>query len=334
MTSATVSIRMIWPFTRILKSYRVELEVLREAGIEATVLANPDARIPHALAWKLMQVSIDRTCNPLLGLLAGRKIEVSDWGIMAHAAVNCSDLRQAMRYCGKYIKLLDDLGDIALIEQYDKAIWQFRYKVVRPLAAVNDYLVSSALTAITRFLGRFVPPIEVHVIHPEPDYANEYMRILRAPVRYNAEYNAVVIAPSLLDRPVALANTDLFTVFDKEVKRQFDDQFQSLSASVEVQRLVIRQLGRKGFGINEIAKQVHMSAPTLKRRLSHEGTSYSEILDDVRKEFALRYLSNQHLSIEEVAIRLGFSSASAFGKAFKRWLGVTPVAYRMQAGSR
>ncbi len=74
-----------------------------------------------------------------------------------------------------------------------------------------------------------------------------------------------------------------------------------------------------------------MSAATLKRRLNIEGTTYSEILDEVRRDLALRHLADRRLSIAKVALRLGFSNASAFGRAFKRWMGMTPIAYRKRA---
>jgi AraC-like DNA-binding protein len=328
-----MSIRMTWPFTRIIKDYRIELEVLREAGIEKAVLADPDARIPHAVAWKLMQVSVERTGDLALGLRAGQMIEVGDWGVMAYAAVNCPDLRQALLYCNRYIRLLDDVADMVLIEKDDRAIWQNRYGVLRPLPAVNDYLVSSAVGSVTRFSGRNERPLEVHVVHAEPSYADEYARYLRAPVRFNAEYNAVVIPRAMLDRPVPRANPDVFAAFDQQAKRQLEELSHYSSASVQVQRLLKKELGGGDIGMKETAKRLHMSVATLKRRLGEEGTTHSKLVDQVRREFALRYLADRHIPVAEVALKLGFSSTSAFGKAFKRWAGVTPVAYRTRAES-
>jgi AraC-like DNA-binding protein len=325
---------MIWPFTRIIKDYRVELEVLREAGIEDAVLTNPNARVPHALAWKLMTVSLERTGNPALGLRVGQVIEAGDWGLLAYATANCPDLRRALQYCSNHMKLLDDLCDMVLIEQSDRAVWEFRYGVIRPLPAVNDYLVSSALTGVAGLLGRRETPLEVRVMHPEPAHASEYRRILRAPVVFEADNNAIILPRSLLDRPIVRANPDMFVAFDKEVKRQLKDRIRSSSASAEVQRFVTNQLGRGAIGIKVTAKQLHMSPATLKRRLSDEGTTHSRVVDDVRKEFALRYLADRHLPIAEVALRLGFSGASAFGKAFRRWQGVNPIAYRNRKKSR
>jgi AraC-like DNA-binding protein len=333
MNSATMSIRMTWPFTRILNDYHVELEVLREAGIEKAVLADSAARIRQDLVWKLLRVSVEKTGNPALGLRAGQWIEVGDWGVIAHAAASCPTLRQSLQYLNRNIKLLDDVAVMVLVEQDDRAIWQFRYGVARPLPALNDFLVSSGVSAIVGFSGGKERPLEVHVIHPEPAYANEYARYLRAPVRFNAEYNAVVIAKSALDRPIRRANPDMFEAFDEQVKRQLEVLARYSSTSAEVQRFVKEQLGRGDIGMKETSKHLHMSVATLKRRLSEEGTTHSKLVDQIRHEFALRYLADRRLPIADVALKLGFSSTSAFGKAFKRWAGVAPIAYRTRAES-
>ncbi|MBN1656163.1 MAG: AraC family transcriptional regulator [Deltaproteobacteria bacterium] len=324
---------MTWPFTRIVKDYRVELDVLRQTGLEDNILASSNARIPHEIAWKLMELSLKKTGNPAIGLQAGRVIEAADWGVLGLAAVNCADLRRALQYCSDHMRLLDDLVEVVLIERSDRAIWEFQYGVVRALPAVNDYIVSSAATGVARFLGRREPLLGVSIVHTAPAYAGEYQRFFRAPVRFNAEHNALILPLTLLDRPVPRANPDMFVAFDKEVKKQLKELMRSSSATVEVQRLVTKQLVNGTVSMKLTAKQVHMSPATLKRRLNEEGTTHSKIVDEVRKEFALRYLANQRLPIAEVALRLGFSSASAFGKAFKRWQGITPIAYRKRKGS-
>jgi AraC-like DNA-binding protein len=321
---------MVLPFTRVLNDYRLELETLSNGGIEIADLADPDARIPHDLAWKLIQVSIEKTGDLELGLHAGQRIEANDWGPMAYAAANCTDIRKAIQYCNRYMKLLDDFGDSALIEQDDRATWQFRYAIARPLPAVSDFLVTSGFMAIARFTGRIKPPIEVHLVHPEPSYTSEYLRVFRAPVRYNCEYNAIVVARSVLDQPVFCANPDIFAAFDLKTRRLMEELSSSTTAGARVQRLVVNQLGRGEIGMKEIARQLHMSVATLRRRLGDEGTTHNQLVEQVRHEFALRYIVNPQIPVAEIAAMLGFSSASAFGKAFKRWEGLSPIEYRVR----
>jgi AraC-like DNA-binding protein len=80
--------------------------------------------------------------------------------------------------------------------------------------------------------------------------------------------------------------------------------------------------------LGEVATRLHVSTRTLKRRLAEHGTTFSEILDDMRRQRALLLLENRELAIGEVAARLGYTEVPNFTRAFRRWTGKTPAAYR------
>ena len=80
--------------------------------------------------------------------------------------------------------------------------------------------------------------------------------------------------------------------------------------------------------ITDVAKQLHMSTRTVKRKLAEHGTTFSALRDDQRRQRALLLLDNRELSIGEVAQKLGYSELPNFTRAFKKWTGMTPVAYR------
>ena len=93
-----------------------------------------------------------------------------------------------------------------------------------------------------------------------------------------------------------------------------------------------RHLAAGDVSMADMARRTAMSVATLRRRLAEEGTSHSQLLDDVRRELAERYLSDRSLAISEVAFLLGFSHVTAFYKAFRRWSrGPTPAAFRAQS---
>ncbi|KIG13523.1 Transcriptional regulator, AraC family protein [Enhygromyxa salina] len=80
-----------------------------------------------------------------------------------------------------------------------------------------------------------------------------------------------------------------------------------------------------------IADKLHMSGRSLQRRLHQEGTSFTAVLTDLRRDRALRYLKDRRISISEVAFLLGYLDVSAFHRSFKRWTGTTPQEYRLTA---
>jgi len=80
--------------------------------------------------------------------------------------------------------------------------------------------------------------------------------------------------------------------------------------------------------VGELARELHMSERTLKRKLAEHGTTYSAIRDDLRRQRALLLLDNRELSIGEIAGRLGYSELPNFTRAFRKWTGMTPASYR------
>jgi AraC-like DNA-binding protein len=95
-----------------------------------------------------------------------------------------------------------------------------------------------------------------------------------------------------------------------------------------VRRLLAEKLANGPPTLEQIARRLRMSARTLHRRLDQEGTSFRRILAEVRREVAARHLREPQLAVGEIAFLLGFSEASAFHRAFKRWTGHAPRAYR------
>lgn len=329
----TVSVRMLWPFARLAGDYEREVGIAKEAGWDIEKLADPDARIPTLLARKLVLATIEKTNDPALGIHAGERIESADFGVMGLATRNCPNVRSSLLCIARYTKLLDDNIEGVLVEERDRAVWQIRNLVPRPLAAVNDFQVTSAVVANRHYVGRVVLPIEVHVRHDRPSYAAEYARVFGAPVRFNAAHNAVVFPRSLLDEPVLSANADFFAVFDDQAQRALERLSQAQGVRARVQQILAKRLAEGTSDVESMASELHMSASTLRRRLSEENTTYSELLEQVRRELAMHHIHDRRLAVGEIAFLLGFGSQSAFGRAFRRWAGTSPLAFRARLRS-
>jgi AraC-like DNA-binding protein len=95
-----------------------------------------------------------------------------------------------------------------------------------------------------------------------------------------------------------------------------------------VREIVGRDLSSGPLGVVAVARQLRMSPKTLARRLEREGTTFSATIDQLRSELAVRYVGGHALAFTEIAFRLGFAHVEAFQRAFKRWTGETPLAYR------
>ncbi len=102
------------------------------------------------------------------------------------------------------------------------------------------------------------------------------------------------------------------------------------SLTSQIRRLLGRDC-RRWPDLDQVARQLHMSSQTLRRHLREEGGSFQQLKDHLRRDLAIYHLGRDELSIQDIAEQLGFSEPSAFHRAFKKWTGLTPGAYRHQA---
>jgi AraC-like DNA-binding protein len=326
--SGTVSVRVFWPFARCLGDYEAELALLAEAGIDVRTFADPLARISKELARTLIITSLLKSGDPALGLHAGECVEVPDSGPIDQITRHCRTMREALLVANRYVRLQDEAVESELIEGTTTATVQIRNADPTRPAVVNEFQVVSALRRMGFFLHRDVRPLEVHLMHERATNPAEYERVFRAPVRFSSEHNGFVIPRALLDVPAANANANLFPLFDQQAREQIDQLVRDASFASRVRRLIERRLEGGRVGMADIAHELHVSEATLRRRLLEESTTHKELLDAVRREHALSHVGEGRASLSEIGFRLGFSSPSAFARAFRRWAGVSPVEYR------
>lgn len=322
----TVSVRMLWPFARYLGDYERELALLRSAGIDAAMFADPDARIPRSLLRPLITISIEKTGDFSLGLHAGECVEIADFAPVDQVTRNCATLREAIVVGSQYSRLHDDGFRASLVEDESRATLEMLGSQPSHSAVANEFQITCVVKRLGFFLHEPLGPLEVQMRHETATNAEEYARVFRAPVRLGAPSNAIVLRQEVLDRRARRPNPGLFASFHQKADRMLSDLERSDTFVGKVRRLLVEHL-EDGVGITEAARRLHVSEATLRRRLALEGTTYKHVVDTVRKELALAYLDDRLLP-SEVCYRVGFSNAGAFGRAFRRWTGSSPVEYK------
>ena len=134
--------------------------------------------------------------------------------------------------------------------------------------------------------------------------------------------------------PFETADPQLQAILEAQVLAMFQRLTKVKAVRDSVRRLLAGELCNGEPNLEQIAPRLHMSARTLHRRLEEEGTSFRQVLAEVRREIGARHLSERRLAIGEIAFLLGFSEPSAFHRAFKRWTGHAPLAYRQSIPAR
>src|SRR5262249_51637173 len=131
-----------------------------------------------------------------------------------------------------------------------------------------------------------------------------------------------------LEIPLLRADAALQAILEAQVMAVIEKLPRGEATTDAVRRYLAGGLGDGQPTLEQIAPRLHMSPRTLHRRLEEEGTSFRQVLSEVRRELAARHLSEGRLAIGEIAFLLGFSEPSAFHRAFKRWTGHAPLAWR------
>lgn len=327
-TDATLSVRLLWAFARLMGTPDWSTSKLLAAGISASDFADPDARIGHEAAMGLLENAIVASKNPALGLHAAGIAEPGDFDVLEYAARGCPNLGQAFACMARYFRLMNEAAELEIATDDERAILSYRVTdgVRQPRAAV-DFAIAALVYFARRNTEFDEKGMEVRFVHPEPTYLAEYERVFRCRIRFGSTENAVVMPRDRLDTPMRRADARITRAFELRADHLLDRLKQGDGTAGRVRDLAIKHLGSGQVTMGWTARRLAMSVPTLRRHLEAEGTTFSTVVVDVRKRIAASQLK-AGASVTELAFALGFSSVSAFHRAFKRWTGVSPAEFR------
>jgi AraC-like DNA-binding protein len=200
----------------------------------------------------------------------------------------------------------------------------------------------ASLLGFCRWLaGSNLPqPLCMEFSYPEPEDTSEHQRLFGCPLRFGAAYDSILFDGQELLRPLSMANEELATLHDSFAEAQLDLLF-GLSIVGRIRALIAERLsqgqgqgqGQRQCDMESIAAALSISKRTLQRALEKDGTQFTDVLNDMRRQFADFYLRHSNFNMKHVAYLLGFHDHSSFHKACTRWFGMTPGQYRADASS-
>ena len=313
-----------------------EQRLLEGTSIDAAALANMRATIDVGEWASLLVRALEITGDPALGLALGEHWSPSMLQLVGQLISSCRTLRDALAAFDHYRPLIGNHSKWTLHEEGDRAYLFLDPEATHPIASrVGIEAVMTLAYRIGRTLFRTGDESrdEVWVKHEAPAYAAQYARVFPCKVRFKQPRNAFVFPREHLD--IAQPHGDQ-TVHD--VLRSNADvllrERESESVAERVRAILRYEPDVAHVDVRRIANQLGMNVRALRRRLGAEQSPLSNLLDEARLRVARSELRKPGASIKEVAHGLGFSEASAFHRAFKRWSGQTPAQYVKQAIDR
>jgi len=306
--------------------------LLDGTGLTVEALKDPSTRVPLALCADVVERARRLTGEPALAFSMGLHMRLSWHGFLGFAAMTAGTVREALEIAERFSLTRTSMCVVSLYEEGTTASVVLDERV--PLGALREFAVITLLVGISR-IARDVTGRELTGVaecaFPEPAYATTLLaRVGDAPggtMRFGKPAHRLVFDASILDLPIVTADP----VAMQLARAQCDRELAAIVEGGSFVGAVRAAIARSGDGtrsIEEVARRLHVSTRTLKRRLADQGVSFTGLRDEVRRQRALLLLENRGLGLEDVAGRLGYSDVANFSRAFRRWTGQTPAAFR------
>jgi AraC-like DNA-binding protein len=330
--TARVSVKLIAPFIDAARSLGLRSDLaLAGVGLTRSDLENPDLRVSHSLVDQMLRVTIAATGEHDIGLLAAEHLQASHLDVLEYAARAQPTLRGALEHSFRYYGLLHDGFEADLKIDDERATLTMGFGDLTVDDAAFEFALAVHLMAARRMTGNSgLAPLEAHFIHPRRKNTSVHQRIFRSPLLFAQRECALVYARATLDTPLVAADTGLASILDRHAAESLQKLGRNTNLPQRVRELVRRDLTGGKLNAESVARRLGMSARTLHRHLLTDGTSYRALVDDIRREIALRCLRDPQLSLREIGYLLGFTTGPAFHRAFRRWTGKTASAYRIE----
>jgi AraC-like DNA-binding protein len=150
----------------------------------------------------------------------------------------------------------------------------------------------------------------------------------QCPVKFQAGHNILIFSKADLERPFLTHNAELLAVVAPQLEAELKNQLAQQTVRDQVKAILKRLLAGQRPVMQEVARELRLSPRTLQRRLTEEGVTFQQLLEDARRELARHYLLHSSLELNETAYLLGYEDANSFFRAFQHWEGTSPGQWR------
>lgn len=295
--------------------------------------ARGGVKLAHAQELRLWEEAARLTSDPDFGLhfaewLAPRTVDVFD--ALAFAVRSCATLGDQLRLVTQYSSLVHNEIVLTLEFEADHVllVHTHRRAPLQPARHPVEACLTLAVLIAREETGDDFSPVGVRFRHPRPSSEEEHGRLFRAPIHFGTPVDALVLEYTHLARPQRRSEPQLLALLDKQLAGLHGGHGAPTPLGHRVRREFVAHLPKGEPSVGTVAARLRMSPRTLQRQLQAEGTSFAAVLSELRRELAAKYLRDPNIAIAEIAFLLGFQDSSAFYRAFRRWEGTTPLAFR------
>jgi AraC-like DNA-binding protein len=312
--------------------------LLQRAGLSAHDLDDrSQRRISSATQGSFLELAAEATDDSAFGLHLAEETDPRDAGILFYAMSGAKDISDALVLIERYFRIHNEAVRITSLQLPEGVAVETDFIGLprHRFRQIAEFRIAVIVKALREVAGHRIDPVRVAFAHPRDSDLSEFERFYRVPVEFGrAEREGM--SSDVLEFSIDTLAVPLVTADPKliEAPRPFCDAAASerktgrgtLRAAVEKEAETLLPQGKAN--VETVAKALALSVRTLSRRLAEEGTTFSDVVDQLRRSLALQYLKEPGLSLSEIAWLLGYEGSTSFNQAFKRWIGCSPSVAR------
>lgn len=303
--------------------------LIEDVGIDYDAALDPDARIPWETAYRMWQMARDASGDPCFGLVVAERFNPSLLHGLGFAWMASGTLGEAFGRVLRFQKLLSTAADMRAVPDGDEIQLEARLTISgrshHPAYALSMLAGVVRLCRLTA--GHEICPVRAYLKEDRPDCAPRVEAFFGCPVDYGAGFNGLRFTRETLEKEVLTSNPRVARVND-QIVIEYLERMDRDNLVARAKRKIIERLPTGRPRQDEVAADLHMSLRNFQRKLRLEGTGFRELVDEIRKDLALRFIRDPSRPIGAISYSLGYTEPANFTRSFRGWTGMSPREYR------
>ncbi len=307
-------------------------EVFESANVPLSTTSDPMRRMCNTEISALYRESFKCTHDPYFGLFVADALHIPDLHALGFALLASSTLRDFCLRLQNYYHLVSQNIGFSLLESGGEAVLAAKL-LNSDICLETEDAFAALMVRLMRAVGDpQMAPIRVELVRPKPVEGDQpYRDYFCCDVLFERPEIRICIDSALIDKPLPGASKELARMHDKTAM-EYLEKLERQDISGRVRAVIVDSLSTGLVSKKLVADKLHMSLRNLELKLSRDNTNFQQILDSTRQSLAAGYIEQSSFAITEIAYMLGFSDAANFTRAFKRWMGMSPLEFRKSLG--
>ncbi|WFP61047.1 MULTISPECIES: AraC family transcriptional regulator [unclassified Mesorhizobium] len=314
---------------RALESHGISPSaVLRQARLPATLRVEEKAVVTTREFFALWRAVEALTDEPALGITLAEKTPTALNPPPILMAFYARDYRDGLLRVARFKQLCGpERLDFLRADDMESIVPAWLIATEQPPAICIDSAFAALLELGRRGSGRPIAPVRVDLVQPDPKNGR-HRKYFGCEVRFGATRDAMHLRSADLDRPFPGHNPELLDLLTPALASSLEEITANSSTSEQVRVVLKRRMASGRPDIADVARELGMSARTLQRRITEDGATYRQLLEEARRELGRDMLARSSFEIDEIAYMLGYQDTSSFYRVFREWEGITPSQWR------